>query len=318
MKRVIYFLSAAALTLVACNKTETIVTETPDEIGFKAVTSVATKADPDPAITGTALPSKDWIIYASALNVQNQEAYFNQTEFKTTDANEPVSAAAQYKADPSLYWPAGNAQLDILALAAREADKTTLNWTYNNASKNVDGFTITDWDVWTNQIDLLFARKNGASKETTTSLEFNHLLSLIEFKAKTNEADQLKITKIELDGLQNKGTLNFDNTKNEEVITWTLADAEAGKNEIKSIADAYLTTSYAAQGKDLLVAPQAKKNITITCTLGGNTLTYKVNTLRGLWEKGKKYIYQIEFTLGEIVFTESVIDWTENSSDYSI
>ena len=159
MNRVIYFLSAAALTLVACNKTETIVTETPDEIGFKAVTSVATKADPDPAITGTALPSKNWIIYASALNVQNQEAYFNQTEFKTTDANEPVSAAAQYKADPSLYWPAGNAQLDILALAAREADKTTLNWTYNNASKNVDGFTITDWDVWTNQIDLLFARK---------------------------------------------------------------------------------------------------------------------------------------------------------------
>ena len=144
------------------------------------------------------------------------------------------------------------------------------------------------------------------------------MLSLIEFKAKTNEADQLKITKIEFDGLQNKGTLNFDNTKNEEVITWTLADAEAGKNEIKSIADAYLTTSYAAQGKDLLVAPQAKKNITITCTLGGNTLTYKVNTLRGLWEKGKKYIYQIEFTLGEIVFTESVIDWTENSSDYSI
>ena len=314
MKKFLLMLGAASIAFAACNKTETVVSEEPAEIGFKAVTSVSTKTTLDPAITDATLPSKDWVIYASALNVQTQTSYFAETEFKTTSDAEPVGADAQYKPTPALYWPTGGAQLDILAIAAKAADKTTLDWKYTNSSKNVDGFSITDWDVYTNQIDLLYARKNGAAKEAATKLSFEHALALVEFQAKASHADKIKITKIEIDGLQNQGTMTFDNTRNAEEITWTFADPDADKDEIKSIADAYLGTDYAAQGKDLLVAPQAKKNITVTYTLSGNTLTYNFNSLRGSWEKGKKYIYQLNFDLGEIVFTEEVVAFADGGT----
>ena len=44
MKKSFMILGAAALALVACNKSEVVVNETPQEIGFKAATSAPTKA----------------------------------------------------------------------------------------------------------------------------------------------------------------------------------------------------------------------------------------------------------------------------------
>ncbi len=67
---------------------------------------------------------------------------------------------------------------------------------------------------------------------------------------------------------------------------------------------------YAQLGNTLLIPEQEKVNFTITYVVGGKTMFYTYNDLRGVWEKGKKYIYNLDLTLNEIVITESVADYT--------
>jgi hypothetical protein len=43
----------------------------------------------------------------------------------------------------------------------------------------------------------------------------------------------------------------------------------------------------------------------------GRTMYYKYNELRGVWEMGKKYIYNLDINLNEIVITESVANFVD-------
>ena len=62
-------------------------------------------------------------------------------------------------------------------------------------------------------------------------------------------------------------------------------------------------------GETLLVPQQEKVNFTITYTIGGKTMFYTYNDFRGVWEKGKKYIYNLDLDINEIVITEEVNDF---------
>lgn len=311
MHKQLTLLATMALALVACNKSQTIVTETPGEISFKAVTSVATKADPE--ITGSTLPSKDYILYVQALKSgQSTPSYYfsDVTEFKTTTEDTPVSSSAEYHADPKQYWPVGGAQLDFMALALTEGDKTTLNPDF---ATNVGRIGIANWDVYTNQIDLLFASKNNQSRAVSISLPFNHALSLLSFEAKATVANVIEITSIELVDLIPGGSFELDNTKNTPEIKWTPSTVDVNKDAVKGTVSGALTTDYTHKGDNLLVIPQGKKNIKVTYTIGGNTYEYIYNNERTSWDAGKKYVYQLNFDMHEIIFTESVATWDISS-----
>ena len=71
-------------------------------------------------------------------------------------------------------------------------------------------------------------------------------------------------------------------------------------------------------GETLLIPQQPKLNFTIKYTAGGNTLYYTVNEFRGLWEKGHKYIYNIDLTINEIVITEEVADFVADQSPVTL
>lgn len=71
-------------------------------------------------------------------------------------------------------------------------------------------------------------------------------------------------------------------------------------------------------GETLLIPQQPKLNFTIKYTAGGNTLYYTVNEFRGLWEKGHKYIYNIDLTINEIVITEEVADFVAFQSPVTL
>ena len=71
-------------------------------------------------------------------------------------------------------------------------------------------------------------------------------------------------------------------------------------------------------GETLLIPQQPKLNFTIKYTANGNTLYYTVNEFRGLWEKGHKYIYNIDLTINEIVITEEVADFVANQSPVTL
>lgn len=66
---------------------------------------------------------------------------------------------------------------------------------------------------------------------------------------------------------------------------------------------------YAQLGETLLIPEQEKVNFVIKYTFGGRTMYFEYNDLRGAWEKGKKYIYNLDITMNEIVITESVADF---------
>ena len=66
---------------------------------------------------------------------------------------------------------------------------------------------------------------------------------------------------------------------------------------------------YAQLGESLLIPEQEKVNFTISYTVGGKKFFYTFNDLRGVWEMGKKYIYNLDLTMNEIVITESVADF---------
>ncbi len=68
---------------------------------------------------------------------------------------------------------------------------------------------------------------------------------------------------------------------------------------------------YAQLGETLLIPEQEKVNFVIKYEMGGCTMFYKYNDLRGVWEKGKKYIYNLDINLNEIVITESVADFVD-------
>lgn len=70
------------------------------------------------------------------------------------------------------------------------------------------------------------------------------------------------------------------------------------------------TPEYAQLGETLMIPQQDKVNFVIKYTLNGKTMYFKYNDLRGVWESGKKYIYNLDITMNEIVISESVDDWT--------
>ena len=74
-------------------------------------------------------------------------------------------------------------------------------------------------------------------------------------------------------------------------------------------AIAYDANKYHQLGETLLIPEQEKVNFTITYTVGGKKFFYTFNDLRGVWEMGKKYIYDLDLTMNEIVITESVADF---------
>ena len=62
-------------------------------------------------------------------------------------------------------------------------------------------------------------------------------------------------------------------------------------------------------GGSLLVPEQEKVNFTITYELGGKTMFLTYNDIRGVWQAGKKYIYNLDIDINEIVITEEVADY---------
>lgn len=63
-------------------------------------------------------------------------------------------------------------------------------------------------------------------------------------------------------------------------------------------------------GETLLIPEQDKQKFTITYTVSGKTYYYTYNDLKGTWQAGKKYIYNLDITINEIVITESVENFT--------
>lgn len=300
-----------AIALVSCNRSETIVTETPGEISFKAVNSVATKAD---IIPGTTLPTNEWLIYVSANGATG--TYFQNKTFKTADSTPATSS--QYKNYSGgefvpIYWPVGGSKLDFLAYSAKILTNFTPSWGTTNAS---DELTLGTWDTYADQQDVVWAVANSESRATTTALHFNHAQAQLIFKVKCEASAEIyKVNSITIKDLSTTGDFVVDNTKVKPEASWTLT---AGADMlVKSILPlTAVTTSMDQIGDALLIPQQDVCEFTINYKSGDvDGFTYTVNPARKVWEMGKTYIYEITFTAQEIVFTETVEAWDVQTAE---
>lgn len=329
MKKSLFFACIATLGLSACYKAETVVTEQPQEIGFKAISSNATKADAQ--LEGTVL-NTTYSIYASATQknpagVIENAAFFVDQQFQTEEPT--VTATSQYRAwngtaAAPIYWPVGGVSIDFLAYAMPTEKHGTPAATYANATSDVASVVaFENWDTYANQVDLLYAANNAAKSSTSgaenyVKLSFKHAQALLVFQAKVNTANAVTINSITINGLKVKGTFTVDNSRNDLVASWSNLEADKDKNVIAAGADPdadnlkeaiVSTTEYAQIGSTLLIPEQPRLNFTINYTMGGNTMNYTYNEARGTWEMGKKYIYKLDMTLSEIILTEDVQDF---------
>lgn len=331
MKKSLFFACIATLGLSACFKAETVVTEQPQEIGFKAISSNATKADAQ--LEGTVL-NTTYSIYASATQknpagVIENAAFFVDQRFWTD--NDPVTASSQYHAwgtaaAAPIYWPVGGVSIDFLAYAMPTEKHGTPVATY--AAKDTDVASVVafkGWNTYENQVDLLYAANNAAKSSTSgaenyVKLSFKHAQALLVFQAKVNTANAVTIKSITINGLKVNGTFTVDNSRNDLVASWSDLEAVAGENVIAdgatpgadNLGEPIATTEYAQIGSTLLIPEQPKCNFTIEYTMGeSKPMKYTYNETRGTWEMGKKYIYKLDMALSEIILTEDVQDFVD-------
>ena len=335
MKKLFYPLSILLLAAVACNKTQTILTENPKEINFKTMATKAAVAD---IVSGTSLPDNNWKIFVTASS-KNPDAsvdnatYFINKEFSTTadpvvghdETTVPVTVGSIYKATGTpLYYPLGNKTVDFIAYAAKTVDKPVApSWGTSPASAS-DLMQFTAWDTYNVQQDLLYANLNGATPQSDPrNLEFHHAQAQIVIEAAKGAADagDIYIEKIELLDLQTTGNFVVDNSRQTLQVSWDLS-GDAGAD--KQIPNLFVTsatnkpvtsTTLAQMGDALLVPQQPARNIKLTYKIGTDptTYTYTYNNTRTAWLMNYKYIYQFNLTAYEITFTESVVDWTSET-----
>ena len=283
-----------------------------------AVFSPETKADPE--LNGTVLgTSNTYVVYVSASGAQNP-LYMSDQLFSYISTATPATweaSSAIGTAEP-VYWPAPET-LDFLGLACKPEARTDLGaaiaW---NTTTAANGFTITDWDVYENQYDIMYGAANNKRQTDNAGIvdmEFRHSCALICFTAKSSVAGVVTIHAITLNGLGYKGTFTVDNTRTELVGSFgTLTTGDKvvyGLDGTNADYNFDVPTTATKFTQNLLVPQQASKSITLSYTTPGVPvpLDLQLRVPRTNWRAGYKYTYALEFTPTEILITEEVEDW---------
>lgn len=304
MKRLFILASAAIVALASCTKTEVVYNEAPQEIGFKAVTGVMTKAP----ITDATFPG-DQGITVSAWNYRGKAAYFGPTVFS--------KAGNVWNADPAQYYPTIGS-LDFVAYTDMATPVITA---VNNSNES---YTYTLSDNSTNQHDFMVSEYvvNNESSANAVGMEFSHALALIEINvACTGQA--VTVNSVSLAGTYQNGEVNVTYTdadtadENVDPIIgdWDLTGATT--KTLTKRAAMSLTPSVAAENYAyFLVVPEDNeedKILTVEYTLNGNTFAHPIDLSdydATTWQTGKKYIFNITIGLQQISFAPSIgTDW---------
>lgn len=339
MKKFIFLAAAATMLFAACNKTEVVYDNDPQEISFLAVNRTATKAP----VAGTAFPEGDNMDVVAYLSegdgVTSGDTYFVETKF--------VKNGTYWKGGK--YWPISTSTLNFLAVTNKgggvESHVENV-FTTTSSSQSVVA-TLTGNEDMT-QTDLMFAAGQGYHEVGTTypqvSMVFKHALSWINFKVYTGTTEQnaptITVNKITLNDVAANGVLTVNNPKYNAVHTAVGAEACVTANLVASWAPATptvdivvlkgddasaaekidLSGTAAAFGNGVLVVPGTETTFTINYTITDgtsvNTFDYTYEPTSPItWEMAKKYTYNVKINLTEIEINPSVTVWDEDVND---
>lgn len=299
--------------LASCAKTTVVYNEAPEEISFKQVTNVMTKADPE-----TSELTTDMGVFA-VLSGTGAE-YFSNIQFNGTGE----VGSKIWKANPAQYYPLQEA-LDFAFYAPYT--NTPSAWTYTHSGQVLKSCAYTD----VKSTDILFGSEILADKvkqEEAYPVTLKHALAKVSIKIKTTAttANLVTITGVTLNQIYDSGTLTV--TYGSDALTsavWSekgdAADYTFNVNQsATTTAVEYGTPIYivasdygdndGCEQTSLVVNYKIKRDGTNEYT-GSATLDLSPDTGKAYWEMGKHYIYTINATVYEITFDANVEDMTE-------
>ena len=188
----------AVLTLAACSKDEVIQQNPNDEISFSVTTNKAVSRAAN-GYCNKSLP-ENFVVWArhKAADASDYTSYFKGEQY-----DKPASGTTYTQHDGTKrYWPESG-KLDFFALVN---SKGTVNWNATNATGvlSVTGYQVEDDPA--NQKDFLYAVALDNTTKETTTLNFRHALSQIEFMAKNeNKKIYVEISQVQVCNVNSKG-----------------------------------------------------------------------------------------------------------------
>ena len=354
MKKVLFMISVAAVTLASCSNESTEYVgdsnSSPKEIAFFPVNQKATRA----AVQGTTFPTTNTMEVVAYQTNPSATNYFTQKTFKKDGSGSYWrgwdATLNNNTGDYSpVYWPLSAAKLNFFAVSGADVNnaditisstllktdvadvnysKSATTGTYTNATQSDIMYAFGRGEVTQSSNDLTF---NGGN---AVAMQFKHAMSLIKFQVKAADAASTAITinSIKLNGASYTGALKLTsddaitaNTGTPAItVTWT-PDASEDDVTVPNISSYTLTQTYApadggAEGTwaSLIVVPNATKgfdSFTVNYTFGGHTYDYTYTPSPVVpVAAGNVYTYQLNFQLHEITISPSVTAWATGAS----
>ena len=356
MKKSQLILAAALVALAACSKENVVsnVNLESNEIGFTAVARMATKAN-NAIITGTTYATDNTFKVWGWQSPAGDYSEFAEDAASNFMSNLIISwtggydnrAEAWRNADNYYYWPF-TGKISFLAVHPSTVAPSTTGWdaTSDKPKASFADYTISSANK---TVDLMLANNDGSRRSDALPMVFNHALSQIQFRARTNEDYSHDVTftlnSVTLNNIDLSGDLAYANS----AFTWSDNAAQtedwAYYATAQEVTYAATDANAALYGDANVMIPQAANaddpatadvlegtTITIGYTMeqtGSAPITGTVTVAApwtkvkegateynpaeaiAAWEPGKKYNYTLNFKLNEILFDPTVTDWVE-------
>ena len=228
----------------------------------------------------------------------NGASYFGKTEFAQQSGETEWTAA-----DPK-YWPVSG-EVGFVMYAPFDA---------NAASTSITELTFTKSAG--NNDDLLYGTVTSGKTASAVHVTLNHALTNVLVNVKGDPSVTLVSVELLEVGDAGTGVVDFSNSK----VIWT---PTAVKNPVIYNTEQALTDSPISCTSCLVLPAESldDQQIKLTYKVAGSVgnLTYTTtagvgtNVLGTAWESGKKYIYNINVGVDEIMFDADVDEWTEGN-----
>ena len=273
-----------------------------DEITLAPATEPVTRA----AITGTDMPDGFHIWLSTYLSdvtsPANNRNYFTNVEY--------AKDGSEWKSATPYYWPL-QGTLDFLGIATDPALGITCTW---NAVRNASRVDVDVPDTYASQTEVLYAASYPlAGVHASVPMSYYHSQALLSFKCRASTLNLIKVTDITIHDVYTDGTLTV-RTDGPLVADDRAVPKPAVDYELEP-GDTFLPFA-----SELLLPEQLNKTFTVSFKQRANTgiawdsdlvveQTYTFDDVFRLWHMGKKYTYNIDFTLTGITVTPSIEDW---------
>lgn len=339
-KGLLLSVAALALCLVSCDK-EFIANDLPDgssasEIKFGPMLPGNMTRTSLSQSTGFPVGS---VMSVSAFQYTTSGASLEcDTIFKYQ--NITFDADSNWTYSPVKYWNIGS-QYEFYGIYPSSVD---YSFDFDSKLYAVNDFTVSD--VTENQIDLMVSKKNTTYPFNLVTLDFNHLLSQVNFYFQTSSAyslndnsiDSIRIVSFDVTGIKNTASYSQDGYHTDAGQlgdvkgTWTISGT-SGEYDFPEVGQGRLNgaSSRVGLGTDLLMIPQnlagvtlvlnyrvffndsttmlQTKTMSLASVLGRLTTADPSSPLDYIRDWKSNYIYNYYISVNPAKRKKSMIDW---------